>query len=127
MITNWHGKPLADLSRDDLIAALDWCVTELRKHNSEYHHHSREPEEAMRDSVYLVYAHTQYGTYAPGKWYGDKTKGTGQFQRGPVVKEGHPGDLAHFQSLSPEDALRPLRELELLYPCVPGTVINSIG
>lgn len=42
-ITNWYGKPISDLSRGDLVDALDWCVKELRKHNAEYHHQSKEP------------------------------------------------------------------------------------
>lgn len=43
-ITNWHGKPIGNLSRGELVDALDWCVKELRKHNAEYHHVSAEPE-----------------------------------------------------------------------------------
>jgi hypothetical protein len=27
---NWHGKPLGQMSRGELIDALTWCVTELR-------------------------------------------------------------------------------------------------
>lgn len=39
-ITNWHGRPIGELSRGELIDALDWCVKELRKHNEDYHHQS---------------------------------------------------------------------------------------
>jgi len=28
---NWHGKPVGDMSRGELIDALAWCVTELRR------------------------------------------------------------------------------------------------
>lgn len=31
-IDNWHGKPIGDLSRGELIDALDWCVKELRRY-----------------------------------------------------------------------------------------------
>ncbi len=39
-ITNWHGRPIGDMSRGELVDALDWCVKELRKHNEDYHHYS---------------------------------------------------------------------------------------
>jgi|SRR5882672_3754975 len=28
---NWNGKPLGEMSRGEMIDALAWCVTELRK------------------------------------------------------------------------------------------------
>lgn len=42
-ITNWHGKPISDLSRGELVDALDWCVKQLREHNAEYQHRSQIP------------------------------------------------------------------------------------
>lgn len=29
---NWHGKPLGNMSRGELIDALEWCVGELRRY-----------------------------------------------------------------------------------------------
>lgn len=36
-------KPIGDLTRGELVDALDWCCKELRKHNEEYQHRSRVP------------------------------------------------------------------------------------
>lgn len=34
-IDNWHGKPIGELSRGELIDALDWCVKEMRRRDQE--------------------------------------------------------------------------------------------
>ena len=41
-INNWHGKPIGELTRGELIDALDWCCKELKRHNEEYAHKSAE-------------------------------------------------------------------------------------
>jgi hypothetical protein len=32
VIDNWHGKPIGDLTRGELIDALEWCVGKLREY-----------------------------------------------------------------------------------------------
>lgn len=34
-IDNWHGKPIGDMTRGELVDALDWCVSELRRYKLE--------------------------------------------------------------------------------------------
>jgi hypothetical protein len=46
---NWHGKPLGQMSRGELIDALAWCVTELRALGSDPYDRIRELE-AERDA-----------------------------------------------------------------------------
>lgn len=39
-ITHWLGKPVYYMTRAELTDALNCCVKELLKHNSDYHHQS---------------------------------------------------------------------------------------
>lgn len=71
-ITNWHGKPIDYLSRGELVDALDWCVKELRKHNSDYHHRSKEPAPDT-----LGEDGDQSGTHA-GSRHKDNRRGDGE-------------------------------------------------
>jgi hypothetical protein len=32
---NWHGKPIGNMSRGELIDALEWCVKRLRISNDD--------------------------------------------------------------------------------------------
>lgn len=65
----------------------------------------------MTEPVYFVYLR-QNGQRIPQKWFGDQTKGTGQFQRGEVGT----GDLAHFQLLTGEEIQWSIDQLLEKYP-----------
>lgn len=70
-------------------------------------------------SCYLVYLRGLKGP-EPQLWYGDQTKGTGQFQHKAVGAEG--SDLLHFQRLEGNDADSSLSALVAKYPCQEGYV-----
>jgi len=64
------------------------------------------------DSFYFVYLRGVGGKAWPQKWYGDQTKGTGEFKHGAVGA----GDLLQFVKLSAEEAEMTIPDLEKKYP-----------